>query len=284
LNNELHLIQELDKRLQTAAVLLSWLSKQNDSWTFDTICKGAEISQTLYSEALIVLSIFRDKGIVLQKGDQWKVGVRPENIENLANLIRGAALKDKIERRKTNAEKTLITLTRPRKPSRLGDVIQSDKKLRLCVEDTGKVFRSMAAQAKNRFVIMTPFLDHFGAKWVVSLFQNSSPNISKVLILRFLDRPNMTGYPEGYLYIEPQLKEMGVVIYDFSLPREGETMLETFHAKAVCADNSMVYVGSSNMNVYSREHSMELGVIVKGITAVRLAAILDKIMKIAKRV
>ena len=77
---------------------------------------------------------------------------------------------------------------------------------------------------------------------------------------------------------------MDVAIYDFTLPREGETMIETFHAKAVCVDNSMVYVGSSNMSVYSREHSMELGVIVKGITANRLAAILDKIMQIALRV
>jgi hypothetical protein len=87
----------------------------------------------------------------------------------LANLVRGAAFKDKIERRKANAEKTIITITRSRKPSQLGEVIQSDKKLRVCVEDTGKVFRSMAAQAKNRFFIMTPFLDHLGAKWVMSL-------------------------------------------------------------------------------------------------------------------
>lgn len=282
--NELRLVRDLDGRLRTAAVLLGWFSKQHGSWTFDTICEGAEISRTLFSEALVVLSTLRDNGIVIQKGEQWQVGIGPEKVANLADLIRGAALKDKIERRKADAEKPMITLTRPRKPSRLDDVIQSDKTLRVCVEDTGKVFRSMAAQAKDRFVIMTPFLDHLGAKWVVSLFRNSPPSTSKALILRFLDRPNLPGYPEGYISIEPQLKEMDVAIYDFTLPREGETMLETFHAKAVCVDNSMVYVGSSNMNVYSREHSLEIGVIVKGNTANRLAAILDKIMQIALKV
>jgi phosphatidylserine/phosphatidylglycerophosphate/cardiolipin synthase-like enzyme len=75
-----------------------------------------------------------------------------------------------------------------------------------------------------------------------------------------------------------------VTIFDYTLPREGGKGVETFHAKLVLADATRAYVGSSNMTWGSLEHSMELGLVVAGAAAKRLAILTDAIVGIATQV
>ena len=57
---------------------------------------------------------------------------------------------------------------------------------------------------------------------------------------------------------------------------------ESFHAKILLADDDKAYVGSSNMNRYSRDHSMECGIVVRGPGAKPVSALVDAIISIAQ--
>jgi phosphatidylserine/phosphatidylglycerophosphate/cardiolipin synthase-like enzyme len=179
-------------------------------------------------------------------------------------------------------EKTDIVLTRPRAPSRLDQAISDDTSLLVSIEDTADAFASLAAAAEERLTIMTPFLDEVGANWAISLFEIAGDSISKELILRFLNDPNSDLYPDGLPAILPDLRRLGVKVFDYGVPRPDiPQFYETFHAKVICADGSRAYVGSANLSRHSKETSMELGTLVSGRAALCVNSILEKIRSIA---
>jgi len=69
---------------------------------------------------------------------------------------------------------------------------------------------------------------------------------------------------------------------NYSLLRSSTFGRETFHAKVVLCDNDTAYLGSSNMNSASLEHSMEMGVVLKGRAAADVTVIVDAVMKAAQ--
>jgi phosphatidylserine/phosphatidylglycerophosphate/cardiolipin synthase-like enzyme len=89
-------------------------------------------------------------------------------------------------------------------------------------------------------------------------------------------------YPKGYDSIAPWLSESVVKLFNYSLPRAGSVGRETFHAKVVLCENSAAHLGSSNMNGASLEHSMEMGVSLKGRGAADVATVSDAVMKAAQ--
>jgi len=58
--------------------------------------------------------------------------------------------------------------------------------------------------------------------------------------------------------------------------------IETFHAKILLADNDQAYIGSANMNRWSRDVSMECGVIISGPCVRPVATLIEAIMAIAQ--
>jgi hypothetical protein len=72
-------------------------------------------------------------------------------------------------------------------------------------------------------------------------------------------------------------------VFSYAIPREsqGSLAIETFHAKIVLADRDRAYIGSSNMNLASREISMECGVTLTGPCVRPVATLIDTIVSIS---
>lgn len=175
-----------------------------------------------------------------------------------------------------------IVLTKPPTPSQLEKKLSEVGWRTADIEPTDQAFHSLVSSARNRVVVMTPFFDYKGASWLKDLFSTVELGVQKILILRTLENRSKDDYPKGYDSIAPWLGESGVVVFNYSLPRAGSVGRETFHAKVVLCDNNAAYLGSSNMNGASLEHSMEMGVYLKGRAAADVATVLDAVMKAAQ--
>lgn len=93
--------------------------------------------------------------------------------------------------------------------------------------------------------------------------------------------PSHPSYPTGYDLISEELSKLGVNVCDYAVVKLEAPGYETFHAKIVLSDRSTVYVGSSNMNKASKERSMEMGLVVEGRAAQKIAHVIDSIIKIS---
>lgn len=125
---------------------------------------------------------------------------------------------------------------------------------------------------------MTPYLDEVGAEIVLSLFKNAKADVKKQLVIRLTPEGKI---PPGLPMISVALKELEVVIYNFRLDRPGAEGFETFHAKVVLADCASAYVGSANMNKWSFQYSLEMGLLVSGRAAERVAQVVDAVIKVS---
>lgn len=174
-----------------------------------------------------------------------------------------------------------VVLTKPPAPSALERNLSKVGWRTADIEPTEHAFQSMVSAAISRVVVMTPFFDRKGAIWLQELFSASKPGVERVLILRTLESPKREDYPVGYDDIASWLKDGGVRVMNYSLPRSNTFGRETFHAKVVLCDRDTAYLGSSNMTSASLEHSMEMGVALKGRAAADVAVVLEAVMKAA---
>ncbi|MHB1098567.1 MAG: phospholipase D-like domain-containing protein [Burkholderiales bacterium] len=174
-----------------------------------------------------------------------------------------------------------VVLTKPPSPSALEKRLSEVGWRTSDIEPTEHAFQSMVSAACRRVVVMTPFLDVKGATWLQELFSAAKPGVEQVLILRTLESPKREDYPVGYDNIASWLKDRGVRVMNYSLPRSNTFGRETFHAKVVLCDSGTAYLGSSNMTSASLEHSMEMGVALKGRAAADVAVVVEAVMKAA---
>ncbi len=77
---------------------------------------------------------------------------------------------------------------------------------------------------------------------------------------------------------------MNTDVFNFRLEKAEATGTETFHAKVVLADDKTAYVGSSNMTKWSFQYSLELGLLVTGRAASRIAQIVDAAVAVSAKV
>ena len=143
--------------------------------------------------------------------------------------------------------------------------------------DTKELFPAIADSAKASLVVMTPFLDEVGADIVLNLFENTAAP-DKCLVLR---TTRTGGPPEGLAKVQASLAQCGVQVLNFKLEKPGTSGTETFHAKVVLADDMAAYVGSSNMNQWSFQYSLELGLFVQGKAASRIAGVMRAVRSVA---
>lgn len=115
------------------------------------------------------------------------------------------------------------------------------------------------------------------------MFSATKPGVEQVLILRTLESPTKDDYPVGYDSIAGWLKDNCVRVINYSIPRSNSFGRETFHAKVVLCDSDAAYLGSSNMTSASLEHSMEMGVALKGRAAADVAVVLEAVMRAASQ-
>jgi phosphatidylserine/phosphatidylglycerophosphate/cardiolipin synthase-like enzyme len=177
-----------------------------------------------------------------------------------------------------DATQARVVLTKPPQPSVLEQKL-SDLGWRTAeLEMTEHAFQGMVRLATRRIVVMTPFFDEHGARWLREILSHAKASVERVLILRSLEAPWRKDYPTGYVALESWLRDENVAVHNYSLPRASSSR-ETFHAKALLCDRSMAYLGSSNVNEASLEHSMEMGVILHGRAAIDVAEVLDAVLR-----
>ena len=278
------LVHELSGQLQTAHKIVLGLIEcyEADSVTTVVLLKAAAIPHVRQSEALSVLDLLSRFKVIQKDCDVWNCACSMEELKAIGYILLGALTYKGFSDDIIAQEKSEVVLTRPRAPSQLDKAIIDDTSLSVHVENTDDAFASIAASAKNRLTIMTPFLDEMGASWAIALFNVAKDTVSKELILRFLQDPSSNLYPEGLPAILADLKRLGVKVYDFAVPRpDTPQFYETFHAKVICADGNRAYVGSANLSRHSKETSMEMGMLVSGTVARRVDAVLQTVRGIA---
>lgn len=193
----------------------------------------------------------------------------------LAPLLEGARL----YRTRVHQDTDLVdvVLTKPPAPSQVSRKLESMLSGGWGFRDTKQLLPAIAGGAKRSLIVMTPFFDNVGAEVVLNLFENTAA-ADKCLILR----ATKDGLPpEGLDKVNALLASLGVEVVNFRLDRPGSPGNETFHAKTVLGDDDTAYVGSSNMNQWSFEHSLELGLYVRGRAAFRISELLRAVRAVS---
>lgn len=174
-----------------------------------------------------------------------------------------------------------VVLTKPPQPSTLEQKLSELGWRTSDLEPTEHAFHSMVRSAQHRVVVMTPFFDTKGAIWLRELFALIQPRVERVLVLRSLEDSTRRDYPSGFDAISSWFRADGVKVLNYSIPRVDGVGRETFHAKVVLCDRTLSYVGSSNMNAASLEHSMEMGILLQGKASADVATVIDSVLMAA---
>jgi phosphatidylserine/phosphatidylglycerophosphate/cardiolipin synthase-like enzyme len=241
-------------------------------------CEFAGIAQARSVEVQGALNACASQGLFAYVDQfNWRfVGDATEAL-TLALLLDGIALYQREVHR--DRDQVSVVLTTPAGPSRLEEALDASLKGMQGIASTTRTFVDMAQAARRRFTIVTPYLDDFGAPIVLQLFSHSLAQ-RRELVIRAQGGGEL---PTGLKAVAPGLRERGVQVFNFRLGRPDGPGNETFHAKAVLADDAC-YVGSFNMSRWSLQYSLELGLLVEGAAARRVGDIVDGIIQVAERV
>jgi len=262
------------------SLICSAVSDEQLSGTMDVrrICSLSGIAQARTGEALSFLMAAKGLGLVEQISDlNWRVA-QAAILAELAPMLQAIHVyRTEIHQ---DADTVEVVLTKPLSPSQLAKSLEGMLLGTWGLLDTREVLPSIAENASERFVVMTPFLDEVGGEILLALFQHVRPSVRKQLIIRATADGLL---PAGYLAITGQLSALGVEAFNFRLDKEDAFGMETFHAKVVLADNAKAYVGSSNMNKWSFQYSLELGLLVSGKAADRIGQVIDAVTSISTK-
>lgn len=234
-----------------------------------SLARGQEVSEFL--QRAEELNLFER-----QTELTWRP-LMPEIMGQLAPMLMGARLYR--ERVHKDHDTVQVVLTKPPAPSRAADALKATLAGSWGLVDTKELLPTIAEAAVHRLCVMTPYLDEVGAPIVLNLFKRSACP-QKTLICRALPDGSM---PTGLAAIQPELVAEGVDLLNFRIERAEASGTETFHAKVVLADSASAYVGSANMNKWSFEYSLELGVYVSGHAAGNIARVIDSIVKVSSK-
>ena len=208
------------------------------------------------------------------------IGLAVSKSEGLlhAAVLRGVAY---AKYRQRDSNEIDITLSPPAHPSRLMEILPKQGFAWTRLYDTKDSLVELASQAQERLIIVSPFLDREGLQWIEHLFDSTNgKSMDRILIVRGRDRLEK----EVLRNEQPRLSCLGIKVLSYAIahdPALRSPAVETFHAKILLADNNKAYIGSANMTRWSRDFSMECGVILKGPSVKPVATLVDAIMKVS---
>ncbi len=238
------------------------------------ICWASGIASARSSAVEAALEAGINVDLINKTGElEWKPNDNHVGFEQLAIALEGIS----IYMEHVHSDKTEVTVvfTPPAKPSLLENVLLTHGYVGSMVDHTDAIFKHIAGLAKERLIVMMPFIDDIGMTNLISTFECTKKDVERILITRLVaSNPN-----RAILDNQPQLNSMSVKIYSYWLPKGDR--YETFHAKLLIADCDLAYVGSANATKASLEVSMELGVMLKGKGAKTLSEIADAVLQIA---
>lgn len=279
---EKQLIDALSPRAGLASSILeTWDALPIEAvQTAASIAALAQLGVTEERRTQQILDDAASAGLLEKEGSGY--AVRPSARPRLSRLALALKAIDfylrEVHRDDTEAQ---IVLTKPPRPSSLEQELAKLGWHTAGIEPTEHAFIGLVQAAQKRVVVMTPFFDVTGAIWLKELFGQVGTGVERVLILRSLDDPARYDYPQGFASISPWLKATGVSVYNYSIPRIDGPGRETFHAKIVLCDSQSAYIGSSNLNAASLEHSMELGVVLRGRAALDASTVVSAVLRAA---
>lgn len=208
-----------------------------------------------------------------KENDRWHLHLSPESYQHIALMLKGVALyRSRVHR---DTDTVQIVLSKPPPPSAFAIALEQSLQGDWGLSLTSETLERMAHAARNRFLVMTPFLDSEGIRRLLALYELTQPCVLRVLIVRDMNAMELMPYAK-------QLKDLNVSIHEFRLQR-GQGQHETFHAKVVLSDDEQCYVGSSNMTNWSFNYSLELGFLVQGASAHRMASILGAVLAVSSK-
>jgi phosphatidylserine/phosphatidylglycerophosphate/cardiolipin synthase-like enzyme len=194
-----------------------------------------------------------------------------QNLLGVASYLRVHCDRDSVQ----------LVLTEPGQKSALRRAIDDSRALSPVVFQTSDAFFSLARAAKEELTVLSPFLDHPGADFLLELFALCPDRVRRTLICRPLNEPECG---DAFRRRAADFRRLGISVYEYALPSLLPSGRETFHAKVVLADASSFYVGSSNFMGSALDRSFECGVIVRDETARQLRYVLAALQSIARSV
>lgn len=166
-----------------------------------------------------------------------------------------------------------LVVTMPPEPSPLAGALAADIASEyMALTRTTDAFQHLAGLARERFIIMIPYIDRVGAAWAADLFEATTAT-ERLLVLRDSSQLIVCG-TEG-----KRVGASATRVIDYGGP-EGAN--ETFHAKIVLADGVGAYVGSANLLRRSKSTNLECGMLVEGPAVGAVKALLDAVVKVAE--
>jgi len=240
------------------------------------VCTMSGLSQSNSAEVEAFLVSAQRVGLVGRPSSlTWSLS-EPKQLAELAPMLFAVEVyRSKVH---TANDEVDVVLTKPAGFSRVAEALDNTLRGDWGLINTRDLLPMMAEQATQRFAIMTPFIDDTGADIITSLFANTRPGVRRELIIRSGSDGDL---PLGLTNVSEQLNTLGVQCYNFRLDRLDTAGYETFHAKVVLVDSQTAYVGSANMNKWSFEYSLELGLRVTGNAGNRIAEIIDAVIQVS---
>lgn len=253
-----------DDALAAAGFALAVAVGSRPGGELDETCVRGVPAGTLSRAALE----FERRGWLIPSGYGWSVplvGMPP----TVPTFLQGVAA-TRTALAQTETSHAVITMPRP--PSALGAALPATGVAYAALLTTADGMTKVAAAARERLTIMTPFLNLEGLRFVAGLFALSAARNRKLVLRR--NAGTLQALADG----SGCLAGLGVDLRNYCLPSQGG--YETFHAKVVLADEHLVCIGSANMLGYSRS-SVELGVVLEGRAARVIASVVRAVEEIA---
>ncbi len=238
-----------------------------------TLARGATIGGFSPAAVSRAATDFVDRGWLSEDAAGWRRTL--ESLPaGLAAFLAGAEAMRSLSAARMDAVASAV-VTLPAAPSAIAGALPLQGPIHASLEKTEEMLSALARAAVASFTVMSPFVNHDGARFAMRLFEHCrAPR--KTLITRLAGSTRVVVDE-----LLPTLRTARVRVLDYLLPAGGG--YETFHAKVVIADADQAYVGSANMTRYAR-HSMELGVMLTGRQARAVSAVVRAVEGISRPV
>lgn len=224
-----------------------------------------------------VLAGLLETGLLSQMEDGIALTVSKNDALRYAAVLRGVAY---ARYRQRDSNQIEVTLSPPAHPSRLMEMLPKQGFSWTRLYHTKDSLIELASQAERRLVIISPFLDREGLEWIGQLFDaTGNKSIKRTMIVRGRDQTEADVLRKH----NSPLAAWSVEILTYAIlhdPVFRSPAIETFHAKILLADDDKAYIGSANMTRWSRDFSMECGVILRGPSVKPVATLVEAMIKI----
>lgn len=264
----------------TAARLLEGLATLGPGvWPLEQICHASG-SGTDVGQASQVMAGLAATGLCSPADDDmWACQYATAELRRLTHVLNGA---DHFRRMRQSPVAIELAVTMPLVPSYLERELPATLGRPGGFLTTSAAFLRLAGTASRRLVVMTPFIDAGGFRWLRRVFEATPTECERIVVLRNSDQYAV----ELGIQHADWLRALQVSVRDYHLSHavaSGRALpIETFHAKVIVADDTLAYVGSANLLNSSEGLSLETGLLVEGGAAAQVARLVDAVLRVSR--